>query len=84
MEFFIAQPIHINEFEIRTIQHDFRFYRCTLQDSNNPFELNDFNFMKLLRLPKDTIKMLIETLRPTLKRTQSTGLAVEVLCIKSK
>lgn len=78
MAFFIARLLLIHEDERRLGQREFKLYRRILRDSNNPFELDDFNFKKLFRLPKDTIQMLIEILRDTLQRKRSSGLAVEV------
>lgn len=78
MAFFMACVFLIDAEETLARQNEFRLYRRDLHDSNNPFELDDFNFKKLFRLPKDVIQMLIETLHPILKRKRTTGLAVEI------
>lgn len=74
----MARVLLIDAEETLARQKEFKLYRRVLRDSNNPFELDDFNFKKLFRLPKDVIQMLIKTLYPILKRKRTTGLAVEI------
>lgn len=76
MPFFLARILLIDTEETLARQNEFRLYRRVLRDSNNPFELDDFNFKKIFRLPKDVIQMLIETLHPILKRRRTNGLVV--------
>lgn len=78
MAFYVARVLLNDAEETLARQNEFRSYRRTLRDSNNPFELDNFNFKKLFRLPKDVVQMLIETLRPSLQRKRATGLAVEI------
>ncbi|CAI6359977.1 unnamed protein product [Macrosiphum euphorbiae] len=56
----------------------FTLHKRILRDSYNPFDLSDFNFKKLYRLPKNVIFDIIENLRPVLTKTRKNSLSVEI------
>lgn len=73
----IGAHLHLR-IQRRRINADLNIKRRHLRDESNPFELSNFEFIRLFRLDKDTCRYLINRLDGHLPTSRSDALTIEV------